>query len=205
MTDQAPEVEATAPNEPQDSNLSWWRRRPYRWFIEWSLIIALAVTASFLVREYVFQTFSIPSISMLPTLQVGDRIVASKLSIELGTIHTGDIVVFRRPPAEHCSAVIVNDLVKRVIGLPHERLYSIGNVIFINGKALNETWTHLEPLGMPIASPAHPYVVPADNYYMIGDDHALSCDSRYWGPVKRSYIVGKVIFRFWPLSRIAIL
>ena len=73
------------------------------------------------MRTFVVQTFFIPSASMEPTLQVGDRILVSKLSIDFGTVHVGDIVVFKAPPAENCGDP-VTDLVKRVIGLPGDHL-----------------------------------------------------------------------------------
>jgi signal peptidase I len=143
-------------------------------------------------------------------LQVGDRIIVSKISVELGTIHRGDIVVFKRPPAENCGGQEVNDLVKRVIGLPNEYLKSVGNVMYYSKSnnpfrwhVIHENWPHVEPLGqMAIPVGTH---VPADSYYMIGDNHPLSCDSRYWGPVPKSLIVGKVILRIWPLSRFGFL
>jgi len=185
----------------------WFRRRPYRWLIEWGLIILCALSAALLMRAYVFETFYIPSGSMLPTLQVGDRIIVSKLSVEFGTIHRGDILVFRRPPLEAtaCGGEQVNDLVKRVIGLPGDRLYSIDNVIYVNGHALAEKWTHTEPLGQAIATSQNPVVVPAHSYFMMGDNHSSSCDSRYWGTLQRSYVVGKVILRIWPLGRFGFL
>jgi signal peptidase I len=177
------------------------RRRSTRWLIgEWAVIIVLAVVVSFVMRTYVVQTFFIPSASMEPTLQIGDRILVSKLSIDFGTVHTGDIVVFKAPPAEHCGDA-VSDLVKRVIGVPGDHLTSKGNTIYINGHALNETWTHVEPLGTPIGN----VTVPPDSYFVMGDNHPNSCDSRYWGFVPRKDLIGKVFFRIWPLSHVGFL
>lgn len=139
---------------------------------------------------------------MEPTLQVGDRIVVSKLSVELGTIHRGDIVVFKAPPlvASKCSDN-VPDLVKRVIGLPGDHLYSKGNTIYVDGKAIAQPWTHVEPL-----TPAIPHVtVPANHYFMVGDNQPDSCDSRYWGTVPHSSIIGKAFLRLWPPSRFGFL
>ena len=172
------------------------RKRPLRLVTEWIIILIVALTISFLMRAYVVQTFYIPSGSMEPTLQIGDRIIVSKLSSELGTIHRGDILVFRAPPAEHCGEP-VTDLVKRVIGLPGDQLTSKGNTIYVNGSALRETWTHYEPLGPAIGHVS----VPANSYFMMGDNHPDSCDSRMWGSVPKSDIIGKVFLRIWPLSR----
>jgi signal peptidase I len=139
---------------------------------------------------------------MEPTLQIGDRIVVSKLSVELGTINRGDIVVFKAPAdvAADCGDN-VTDLVKRVIGLPGDVLTSKGNTIYINGKALDETWTHVEPLGTPIGH----VVVAKNHYFMMGDNHPYSCDSRTWGTVPRSSIIGKAFIRIWPVSRFGFL
>ena len=109
------------------------KRKPrHRALIEWTAIIIVAVLVSFLLRTFAFQTFYIPSGSMEPTLQVGDRIIVNKLSVTFGTINIGDIVVFKAPPAENCGEV-VTDLVKRVIGLPGDHLTSKGNTIYVNG------------------------------------------------------------------------
>jgi len=164
--------------------------------VEWVIIVIAAVAVSFLMRTYVVQTFFIPSGSMEPTLLVGDRIIVDKLSVDWGSINIGDIVVFKAPPAEHCGDA-VTDLVKRVIGLPGDRLTSKGNTIYVNGVALRENWPHYEPLGTPIGN----VTVPANSYFVMGDNHANSCDSRFWGSVPRSDIVGKVFLRIWPISR----
>ena len=174
-------------------------KRKRRVAIEWTLIIVVAVLASFLVRTFVFQTFYIPSSSMNPTLWKGDRIVVNKLSVEFGTINIGDIVVFKAPPdvAKDCHDA-VTDLVKRVIGLPGDRLYSKGNTIYVNGKPLDQKWTVLPTIGTPIG----PTTVPAGHYFMMGDYHSDSCDSRSWGTVPRSDMIGKVFVRIWPLKSI---
>jgi signal peptidase I len=176
------------------------RRRRRRALIEWSAIIVIAVLVSFLMRTYVFQTFYIPSGSMEPTLQIGDRIIVNKLSVTWGTINIGDIVVFKAPPAENCGEP-VTDLVKRVIGVPGDSLKSKGNTIYVNGVPLAEKWTHTEPLGGAIT----PITLKPNQYFMMGDNHSDSCDSRMWGPVPRSDIIGKAFVRIWPLSRIGFL
>jgi len=136
---------------------------------------------------------------MNPTLWKGDRIVVNKLSVEFGTINIGDMVVFKAPPdvAKDCHDP-VTDLVKRVIGLPGDHLYSRGNTIYVNGKPLDQRWTVDPTLGDPI----RPTTVPAGRYFMMGDNHPDSCDSRTWGTVPRSDLIGKVFVRIWPLKSI---
>jgi len=173
-----------------------------RTIVEWLIVLAIAVLVSLLVRTYVFQTFSIPSGSMEPTLQVGDRILVSKLSVEFGTIHRGDILVFKAPPdvRSDCGDDVA-DLVKRVIGLPGDHLTSKGNTIYVNGSPLKQPWTHNEPIFRHIGR----VTVPANHYFMMGDNEPNSCDSRYWGSIPRSSVIGKVFLRIWPLSRIGFL
>lgn len=176
-----------------------WPRRKVA--IEWGVIIIVAVVASFLVRAYAVQTFFIPSGSMEPTLHVGDRILVNKLSVRFGTINVGDIIVFKAPPSEHCDDGDFPDLVKRVIGLPGQTLTSKGNTVYVNGKALKEPWSYFPDLNPPIKKTT----VPANSYFVMGDNRANSCDSRFWGTVPHSDIIGKAFFRMWPLSRLGFL
>jgi signal peptidase I len=176
-------------------------RRKRRVIIEWGAILVFAVLASFLVRTYAFQTFFIPSGSMEPTLHIGDRIVVNKLSVRFGTINVGDIIVFKAPPTEHCGDGNFPDLVKRVIGLPGQTITSKGNTVYVDGKVLNEPWTYWKTLSPAIKK----ITVPANNYFVMGDWRSNSCDSRFWGTVPRSDIIGKAFFRIWPLSRIGFL
>ena len=193
-----PPEEPTEVSEAEDLTPPRRNRRLGRLLGEWILILSLAMFAAFLIRTYVFQTFYIPSVSMVPTLEVGDRIIVSKISTSIGTIHRGDIIVFARPPRESCGGGDVTDLVKRVIGLPGETISSRGNKILINGKALEQHWKTTRPLGREIGT----IKIPKGQYFMMGDNRSASCDSRYWGTLPERYIVGKVVMRIWPLSRI---
>jgi len=97
-------------------------------------------------------------------------------------------------------------LVKRVIGLPGDRIYSKGNTIYVDGSALKQPWTHTEPLGPPeIASAANPIKVPKNHYFMMGDNESVSCDSRYWGTLPAKDVIGKAFLRIWPVTRIGFL
>ena len=108
-----------------------------RWLVEWGLVLVVALLLALGVRTFVAQMFYIPSGSMLPTLQIGDRIVVDKLSYQLHAVHRGDIVVFRRPPLEQAPYA---DLVKRVIGLPGDTVSAVDGRVYIDGKPLNEPW-----------------------------------------------------------------
>jgi signal peptidase I len=177
------------------------KRRPARVLTEWVAIIAVALVLALAARQWVFQTFSIPSESMVPTLDIGDRIVVQKIFWSWHDIKQGDIVVFSRPPHDtQCTGPESEDLVKRVIALPGQKIYSAFGKVFVDGRPLNESYLPKpDPLGRPIpgASAQHPYRVPAGDFYVMGDNRAVSCDSRYWGPVQGSTIVGKVVLLLW--------
>ena len=177
------------------------KRRPARVLTEWVAIVAVALVLALAARQWVFQTFSIPSESMVPTLDIGDRIVVQKIFWSWHDIKQGDIVVFSRPPHDtQCTGPESEDLVKRVIALPGQKIYSAFGKVFVDGRPLNESYLPKpDPLGRPIpgASAQHPYRVPAGDFYVMGDNRAVSCDSRYWGPVQGSTIVGKVVLLLW--------
>jgi signal peptidase I len=185
--------------------------RSARWLRELAIVVVVALAAALLLRAFVVQTFFIPSGSMEPTLKIGDRILVNKLSYHLHAVGRGDIVVFARPADENCGGSPVADLVKRVIGLPGETIslqtQGSKSYVVINGKRLDESWLPPSTLGTTFPGPtgppynlAQPYTIPANHYFMMGDNRTASCDSRYWGPIPRSLIVGKVELRVWPIS-----
>jgi signal peptidase I len=176
------------------------RRRSRRRIVELLVVVLVAVVVVAVVRTCVFQTFAIPSGSMEPTLLIGDRIVVDKLSFDLHPVDRGDVVVFRRPAADHCPGSHVRYLVKRVVGLPTETVSARHGVVYIDGRRLAEPW--LPKASTSYTAISRPVHVPRGEYFMMGDDRVDSCDSRSWGPIPRSLMVGEVVFRIWPLSRI---
>jgi signal peptidase I len=197
------------PGEPPTRSGEAQNVSPSRWLREGIVVVVVAVLVAVLLRAFVVQTFYIPSGSMEPTLQIGDRILVNKLSYDLHGVHRGDIVVFARPPAENCGGPEVNDLVKRVIGLPGNVISLSGGYVYIDGKRLDESWLPASEQGVTTPGPpgtpyslVRPYRVPANDYFMMGDNRTDSCDSRYWGPIPGSLIVGKVDLRVWPLTSI---
>jgi signal peptidase I len=161
-------------------------------------MLGVAALLSVLVRTYAFQTFFIPSASMVPTLGVYDRILVQKAFFTWHDVREGDIVVFAHPPLDQCQGASSDDLVKRVIALPGQTIYSAGGTIYIDGRRLAEPYLPADdPLGPPIASSQHPYRVPPGEFYVLGDNRADSCDSRFWGPIQGSSIVGKAILVIW--------
>ena len=139
---------------------------------EWVAIVAVALALALAARQWVFQTFSIPSESMVPTLDIGDRIVVQKIFWSWHDIKQGDIVVFAHPPHDtQCTGPESDDLVKRVIALPGQTIYSAFGKIYVNGRPLPESYLPKpDPLGRPIpsASAQHPYRVPGRRLLRAG-------------------------------------
>jgi signal peptidase I len=169
--------------------------------IEWGGILVVAVLAAILIRTFVVQPFYIPSGSMEPTLQIHDRVLVNKLSYHFHPVHRGDIVVFSRPPNDDSPGV--KDLIKRVIGLPRETISTHGGYVYINGKRLSEPWLPKGQLPVPPGGcTLTTMVIPAGDYYVMGDNRGDSADSRCFGPLPGHLIIGRAFFRVWPLGRI---
>jgi signal peptidase I len=174
------------------------RRTGTRQAIEWVILIGAALFIAVLIKTFLFQAFFIPSGSMIPTLKVNDRVLVNKLSYKTHDIHRGDIVVFSKPPGETDN---IKDLVKRVIALPGETVEGRDNHIYINGKLLEEPYL---PAGTMTTS-FSPRKIPANSMWVMGDNRTESRDSRYFGPIKESSVVGRVFLRIWPLNRLGFL
>ena len=177
-------------------------RRAFRSGLEWVAVVVVALVAAVLVKTFVLQTFFIPSASMEHTLNINDRVFVNKLAYDFHAVHRGDIVVFT--PTATQRRIIgpgIDDLIKRVIGLPGETIQGIGDHIYINGKPLNEPYLSTGVVPTAGAVPLYKQKIPPDEYFLMGDNRGESKDSRYFGPVRRSQIVGRAFVRVWPLSR----
>jgi signal peptidase I len=188
-------------------------------------IPALAVLAALVavgVNTFVVQAFYIPSASMVPQLRINDRVVVSKLAYRLHTPRRGDIVVFSAPDAEEQPpsasgnplaravqrvgralgvAESKTELIKRVIGLPGESVEGRNGRVYIGGLPLREPYL---PAGTTTSN-FGPLVVPPDHLWVMGDNRAQSSDSRVFGPIDRSTVVGRAVWRVWPIHHASFL
>lgn len=195
--------------DPSPSRGSSAGKRARRVVIEWVVLIGLALLIAFLIKTFLFQAFFIPSGSMEPTLNIGDRVLVNKLSYDLHDVHRGDIVVFEAPKLARSGDI--EDLVKRVIGLPGETVTADpeGSVL-VNGRRLKEpylpdgTTTTFQGYELPGCGPpadgTEGCVVPAGRLLVLGDNRDQSKDGRVFGPIDQSSIVGRVFVRIWPLD-----
>jgi len=168
--------------------------------IEWIVLIGAALIIALVIKTFLFQAFYIPSESMVPTLKVGDRVLVNKLSYDLHDVHRGDIVVFKAPPEARSDGI--EDLVKRVVGLPGDTVEARDDGrVYVNGKRLDESYL---PEGTRTTNlPATK--VPAGHLFMMGDNRSASRDSRYFGPIKQSAVIGRVFVRIWPPGSIGLM
>ena len=176
--------------------------------------IVIAVILALFIRTFVVQAFKIPTGSMENNLLIGDHLLVNKFVFgptatgleralfPIGTIKRRDVIVFKYPEEPE------RDFIKRVIGLPGETLELREKKVYINGQALDEPYVHfLEPprtgdefrevTSFDVRERYGPVTVPADQYFMMGDNRDNSADSRYWGFLRRDYIKGKALVIYW--------
>ncbi len=176
--------------------------------LEWGILIFAALSIALLIKVFLFQAFYIPSDSMVPTLKNHDRVIVNKLSYRLHPVHRGDIIVFKTPKGPDGKPIDpgVNDLVKRVIGLPGETIEGRGGHIYINGRVLAEPYL---PSGEAPGTGFAPIKIPPDAYWVMGDNRSNSRDSRFFPEafpfVPKRDIIGRVFLRIWPPNRLGIL
>lgn len=165
-----------------------------KWRPYWSFLkdIALGVALWFLITTFVGEARQIPSGSMEPTIQIGDRVWTDKLFLRLSDLERGDIVVFDPPPP------VVSDYpyIKRVIGLPGETVEVRGGKVYINGEPLEEPYIAEEP-----KYPYGPIPIPTGKYLVLGDNRNHSNDGHEWGLLDRDRISARAVIRFWPFDR----
>jgi signal peptidase I len=175
--------------------------------IEWAVVILGAVLIAVVVRTFVLQTFWIPSPSMSPTLIKDDRVLVNKLSYKFHDVNRGDVVVFERPPNEPPSNI--KDLIKRVIGVPGDRVSVLDGKVRINGEVLDEPYvnglqTTLDSCPItyvPGIDTEAGFEVPDDELLVMGDNRVNSHDGRCFGPIDEDLVVGRAFFLMWPPGR----
>lgn len=180
--------------------------------VDWLLIIVVAVVAALLIKTYLVEAYVIPSLSMSPTIAVGDRVLVDKLSYDVGSPQRGQIVVFAKPAGDVDPGV--KDLIKRVIGLPGQSIRSLPDgAIQVDGRTIAQPWLPPAARTGPGAGPAICSIdrtdcvgrtlhLPAGQYLVMGDNRNDSDDSRYFGPIAGHLIIGRAVVRVWPLSRL---
>jgi signal peptidase I len=177
--------------------------------------VALAVAV--IIKTFLVQPFYVPSESMLPTIVVNDRVMISKLNYRFADPQRGDIVVFISPfnddianesllksvgrhilEAVGIRTASADDLIKRVVAVGGDTVEVKGGYLYINGTQVDEPFV-MSPGTMPDFAAV---VVPPDNVFVMGDNRAVSYDSRKFGPIPETDLLGEAVVRIWPLSRL---
>jgi signal peptidase I len=196
--------------------------------LELLLVAATALGLALVIQAFVVKPYRIPSGSMLPTLQINQRILVNRLGTHFSSPHIGDIVVFHPPidyaggcanpsegqgqagqvAARPCGVAQTQPssqtFVKRVVGLPGDLIKIVRGHVYRDG--IRERDAYIESCqGLGSCNFPGTIKVPGGDYYMMGDNRGLSDDSRFWGPVPRAWIIGKAFFSYWPPSRIGFL
>ncbi len=171
----------------------WWRETLET--IIWAFVLAM------IIRTFIVQAFWIPSGSMIPTLEVGDRVLVAKFWNWFSEPSRGSLYVFRYP-LDH-----ERDFVKRVIAIPGDKVDMKNGIVYINDQPTNEPYVKNHDnftLRPSRYFPSVPFTVPEGKYFMLGDNRPNSQDGRFWGFASDEDLRGPVFFRYWPLSRIGI-
>jgi signal peptidase I len=163
-----------------------------RWLVETAVLVGLAFLLAMTIRAAVAEAFEIPSGSMEPTIMTHDRIVAEKLSPRFSSPQVGEVVVVKNPLGGSIP------FVKRIIALPGQTVDVRDHAVWVDGKKLDEPYTHGLPSD-PI-SVALPVTVPPGYVWLMGDNRTNSGDSRAFGAVPISSIIGRAVFVYWPLE-----
>jgi signal peptidase I len=184
-------------------------------------IVAVALGLALGIQAFLVKPFRIPSESMVPTLDIGQRVLVDRVSFRFSEPDRGDIVVFK-PPAgadsnvcgvEHSSDSACpapteqrsdTNFIKRVVAVPGDRVTVIDGAVYINGRRQKQSYARLDS-ACGICNLPDPIRIPKDHYFMMGDNRGASADSREWGPVPKKWIIGKAFMTYWPPGKIGIL
>lgn len=201
---------ATPPPESPAADPPPGRRRMVRRLVEIPVLLAGALLVAIVIKSFLVQAYYIPSESMVPALEVGDRVLVEKVSFRFRDPQRGEIIVFEHPDAavEGGVPTVVRSffedlglvrpqqevaLIKRVVGLPGETITVHDGTVMVDGRALAEGTVVADRRSFPA------FTVPADSYYMLGDNRGNSDDSRYsLGAVPREEVVGRAFVVLWP-------
>lgn len=162
-------------------------------FLE-TIVVSLAIFA--VVYIFLFQPHQVDGRSMEPNFHNSEYILTDKISYRINPPKRGDVVVFHSPADSQV------DFIKRIIGVPGDTMKLVGGYLYLNGEKLDELYIN-DPgnvLAGRFLREGQEIEVPPDSYIVMGDNRLHSSDSREWGPVTRSGIVGRAFFRYWPLA-----
>lgn len=189
------DVPEDAGSEPYENRRKRRATRQRGGILELLVIAVVAFALVFgVVRPFIVEAFVIPSESMVPTLMVGDRVLANKFIYDFTDPDRGDVVVFESVEAGG------QDLIKRVVGTPGDTVAVREGTLYVNGEPQEEDYVNER--GNGISPPQEEFTVPEDTVFVMGDNRANSSDSRVFGPVPEENLEGEAFVIFWPPGRL---
>ncbi len=163
---------------------------------EYALLIGTSLLMVFLVRTFIAQPFVVSGASMVPTFHTGEYLIVDQLSYELTNPHRGDVIVFKYP------LIPTRFFIKRVIALPGETIRITGEKVEIK-EVGSDTFVTLEEPYIELSKDSlTELTLASDEYFVMGDNREASLDSRSWGPLKESFIVGRAFVRLFPITKV---
>lgn len=175
-------------------------------FLDLVETVAISLSIFLVVYLFLMQPHQVNGQSMIPNFQDGEHVMTDKISYKFREPMRGEIVVFHSPPAAGCVEGTGCDFIKRIIGIPGDRVAVRENAIWINGEKLPEPYipSNFEILPGRATLDQEIYLAP-DEYFVSGDNRPHSSDSRFWGPITKDEIVGRVFLRYWPLNEMSLI
>jgi len=185
MADTGTQAQAR-PREPEEQSFG-------RWLLETALLVLLAFALAFGIRTFIVEPFIVPTGSMIPTIQIGNRVLAEKITYRfIRPPRYMDIVVFPDPSGQHAH------LIKRVIATAGQTVDLKNGKVYVDGVQLVEPYVHGQPTNPLTAEYKFPYKVPPGDLWVMGDNRTNSGDSRWFGPIPVNEIQAHAIWTFWP-------
>jgi len=182
------------------------RRSALGCLIEVAETLVLTLVIFFVIQTFVAQPYQVEQQSMERTLEPGQYVLVDKLTPRWGGYNRGDVVVFSPPPSWTSETT---PFIKRVIGLPGDTVeIRDDGLVYVNGTQLVEAYTYTNPAGIhePTTSQGRQrWTVPAGELFVMGDHRRASADSRLFGPINESNVIGRAFLRYWPLPALGIL
>lgn len=173
--------------------------------LEFVQSIVLALSVFVLLYLFVAQPNEVKGSSMEPNFQNGEYLLTDKLSYQFSTPQRGDVVVFKAPPSEPCSAEEC-EYIKRLVGVPGDKIKVEGGKVYLNGVELNQFFLPSDFVTSPGAylTEGVEMMMGPDEYLCLGDNRSHSRDGREFGPVKKEAIIGKAFLKYWPIDAVGL-
>jgi signal peptidase I len=208
------------------------QKSPASSLVELVVIVAVALGLALAIQAFLVKPYRIPSESMVPTLQIGQRVLVNRIGSRFSDPEIGEVLVFHPPAAatgeetglgddnedqcgvkpaagQPCAKPVARrskqNFIKRVVAGPGDTIAIVGEHVILNGKRQKEPFIHARCDNGGEADFPKPITIPAGHWFMMGDNRECSEDSRFWGPIPKKWVIGGAFGTYWPPKRIGLL